>query len=283
MEISKKALFTCAILVGSGCVLIGYESFSGDAPESALTKAVYILQNEARIRWYQLIYARLNLEAGRNKQLYLQNCGGCHGPDGHNGRAANLAVTRLLRAPDDAALTALIQGGIPGTSMPAIMLDARAAWQIAAHVRRLGRAPKMPGGDSALGKQLFETKGHCLECHTVGSQGATTGPDLSAIGSKRGVQALRRAILNPAASEAYQLVEIITRGGQRVTGFRANEDTFSIQVRALSGRVTSFLKDEVADVRIDRTKSLMPGYQNEFTQLEMDNVVAYLASLRGAQ
>ena len=285
MGISKKALFTSVILAGSGCVLIWYVSLSRDGPESALTKAAYILQNEAKVRWYQFHLCPIE-SGGETEQATVSaelrrmpRTGWRQWPGRQPCRCETVAGDRRRGADSDHSRRHT------GSNTPAIMLDSRAAWQIAAHVRRLGRAPKMPAGDSALGKQLFETKGHCLECHTVGLRGGTTGPDLSAIGSKRGAAALRKAILDRAAyaSEAYQLIEIIPRSGQRVTGFRANEDTFSIQVRELSGRVRSFLKDEVGDVRIDRTKSLMPRYQNVFTQSETDNVVAYLASLRGRQ
>ena len=56
--------------------------------------------------------------ADRGEILFRAHCAPCHGPKGDGGRGSNLAVRRLLRAPDDAALSSVITLGIPGTQMP---------------------------------------------------------------------------------------------------------------------------------------------------------------------
>lgn len=79
--------------------------------------------------------------------------------------------------------------------------------------------------------------------------------------------------------EAYRLFEVIQQSGETIRGFRQNEDTFSIQVRDLEGRVHSFWKRDVVEVRQMENKSFMPSYQGVFSEAELDDVVAYLASL----
>ena len=69
--------------------------------------------------------------------------------------------------------------------------------------------------------------------------------------------------------------------GERVTGSRLNEDAFSIQIRDGEGRIRSFLKSEVADVRKQWGKSPMPSYKDVFSAAELDDLVGYLAGLRG--
>ena len=73
---------------------------------------------------------------------------------------------------------------------------------------------------------------------------------------------------------------MVTAGGQRLTGVRLNEDTFSIQLLDLSGETRSFWKRELKEIQKDFGKSPMPGYRSMLTPEEVEDVVAYLVSLR---
>jgi hypothetical protein len=59
-----------------------------------------------------------------------------------------------------------------------------------------------------------------------------------------------------------------------------NEDDYSIQMRDLHEELRSFLKSDLAEIRHER-ESLMPTYKNALSGQEIDNLVAYLSSLRG--
>jgi hypothetical protein len=78
-------------------------------------------------------------------------------------------------------------------------------------------------------------------------------------------------------------VQIVTRDGRRITAARLNEDAFSIQIRDLSNEFRSFWKQELVELKKEPGKSPMPGYGKVFTAEELDDVVAYLDSLRGGQ
>ena len=56
--------------------------------------------------------------------------------------------------------------------------------------------------DVDAGRVLFEGKGQCLSCHTVGETGGRTARDLSWIGLLRIPDKLRAAVTNPAAHKA---------------------------------------------------------------------------------
>ena len=56
--------------------------------------------------------------------------------------------------------------------------------------------------DVDAGRVLFEGKGQCLSCHTVGEAGGRTARDLSWIGLLRIPDKLRAAVTNPAAHKA---------------------------------------------------------------------------------
>lgn len=180
----------------------------------------------------------------------------------------------------------VIASGIPETEMPGHWFTDRELIQLVVFVRTLGRvAPQKAPGDPANGQKLYAGKGGCVQCHTVGGRGGAIGPDLTDIGARRSLAYLRESLVNPeaAAPDGFLEVQLVTRNGQRITGVRLNEDTFSIQIRDLSGGFRSFLKTELKELNRMPGKSPMPNYAGVFTSNELDDVVAYLDSLRGAQ
>ena len=237
--------------------------------------------------------------AGAGEALFQTHCSPCHGSKGEGGRGPNLAVRRLPRAPDDAALSAIITTGIPGTQMPATRMTAAENTQLVAYVRGLGRsqAVQVPG-NRANGETLFWSKGNCGHCHTVGPRGGRMGPDLTDIGARRGPAYLRTSVLEPSAEvpenfasyrkliympDNYLRVRVTTQDGKQITGARVDEDTFTIQLRDDQDRLHSFRKDELRDIQKDWGKSPMPSYQGVLADSELQDVIAYLASLQGPQ
>ncbi len=221
------------------------------------------------------------------QQLFMGQCARCHGPKGEGGRGAVLARPRLRHAPDDQALFLVIRDGIKGTEMPAgYAVDTLENWQLAAYVRSLGRmAPQTVPGDPKRGQELYQAKGHCSQCHIVSGQGGSLGPELTEIASRRSAAHLRAAVLDPESTlpEGFLEVRLLTKDGSRITGVRLNEDTFTIQVVDLTGGIHSFFKEDLKELQRDTGKSPMPGFRSTFSASEMDDLVAYLASLRGAQ
>jgi putative heme-binding domain-containing protein len=156
-----------------------------------------------------------------------------------------------------------------------------------AHVRKLGAAStavERAPGDSAAGRAIFEGKGRCLACHAVGREGGSLGPDLTDIGRRRNLQYLEESLLKPDAEipTPYRTLRIVTTKGQEITGIRLNEDDVSIQIRDRDSNLRSFLKETIREIRRDQP-SLMPAYAGTLGKKEIDDVVSYLSSLRGAQ
>ena len=150
----------------------------------------------------------------------------------------------------------------------------------------MGRlAPETVPGDPKHGQELYSTKGKCAQCHTIGGQGGSLGPELTEIGSRRSAAHLRAAVLNPESTlpEGFLQVRLATKEGRRVTGVRLNEDTFTIQVMELNGGLHSFVKGDLKELQRDTGKSPMPSFRGTFSASEVDDLVAYLVSLRGNQ
>ena len=70
-----------------------------------------------------------------------------------------------------------------------------------------------------------------------------------------------------------------TCNGQTITGIRLNEDMTSFQIREASGRLRSVWKTDLASYEIVRT-SPMPSFKGKISGGDLDDLIAYLASLR---
>jgi cytochrome c oxidase cbb3-type subunit 3 len=232
---------------------------------------------------------KVKLPTGRSdlangQKLFDSQCALCHGTGGGGGRGPALAHPKLKRAPDDAALVNVIQDGIRGSEMPgAWQMNEREIHQVAAYVRSLGRVSSKPvAGDILKGSQLYQSKGGCASCHMIKGQGGVMGPNLTEIGLRRSPTYLREAIENPEAAlpEGFLQIRVAPNDGPAVTGVRLTEDSFTIQLRDYAGRLYSYWKRDLKEVLKDRGKSPMPSYKDKFTDAEMNDLVAYLASLR---
>jgi cytochrome c oxidase cbb3-type subunit III len=238
-------------------------------------------------------------ELDQGRRLFETHCSFCHGPRGEGGKGPTLAQPTLPRASDAASLLRIIRSGIPGTEMPSSRLEPHELTLVAAFVRALGsRPPEQVPGDAARGEQLYLARGACAQCHTVRGHGGAIGPDLTEIGRKRSAAYLRRALIEPTAEvpqsfsafrsdvsmpENFLFVRATARDGRSAAGVRVNEDTFSIQLRDLSGRTHSFFKSDLAELHKDWGVTPMPSYAGVFTPAELDDLVAFLVSLRGGR
>ncbi len=141
-------------------------------------------------------------------------------------------------------------------------------------------AAGLAAGDVQAGRAVFEKQG-CIACHTAGNQGGALGPDLTDIAVLRSPESLRLSLTDPDAEipAPYVTVTVLTRKGDEIRGIRLNEDDYSLQIRDVGGNLRSFLKSDLQDVRREM-RSLMPSYATRLSQTELDDLVAYLMSLR---
>ena len=216
---------------------------------------------------------------------YQFHCSFCHGK-GDDGMAANLVTPNLVHAPTDSSLLNIIRNGIPGTDMPpALGMSDQEMLQVAGYVRSLGRsAPTSIAGDAARGKGLYMGKGGCSGCHMVGGLGGRMGPDLTQIGAMRSPSNLRTSIVEPNAAlvGGWTMVHVTLKSGAKLNGIRLNEDNFYVSLRDGKGTIQTVAKADAAKIDRDLTKSSMPSYAKVFSADELNDLIAYLFSLRGA-
>ena len=217
------------------------------------------------------------------KKIFESQCALCHGQTGTGGRGPSLTRPKLGKALDDEALWQVISNGIEPEMPGAWQLNAREVHSVAAYVRSLGAVPPevLPGAPTR-GERVYQSKG-CAGCHIVAGKGTGYGPELSDIGARRNGAHLRQAILRPAAllPEGFLYVAAVTQSGSTVRGIRVNEDSFNIQIKDARGQFHSFTKSELKELKRLQNETPMPSYESSLSAAELDDLVAYLASLKG--
>jgi cytochrome c oxidase cbb3-type subunit III len=139
--------------------------------------------------------------------LYGENCAACHGANGQNGPAIDLANPEYQALVDDATLRKWISGGMPGTEMPAFarsaggMLTDAQVNALIAGMRKLWAQPNVfagatpppyaqaQAGDPLAGEQIYQAR--CSACHAASRQQITGRDYLALVGD----QALRSIIV----------------------------------------------------------------------------------------
>ena len=215
-------------------------------------------------------------------KMFRSHCGPCHGTRATGGTGPDLTTGIFYHGGTDADLYRNISNGIAGTAMPDVFFDGTQVWQLVAYVRSLSEraTPATPPGDASHGEQLARAKG-CTGCHLIRGEGGAKGPDLSLIGSQRSVEYLRDSILNPddKVAKEYWVAKVIAKDGKSYTGFVMNQDTYTVQILDFSRGLTSISRSDFKDFGIDRG-SVMPSYNGKLSDSELNDIVAYLASLK---
>jgi len=129
------------------------------------------------------------------RQLYVQNCSGCHGADGEGALSVGIGRPVYLAIADDATIRRVIEEGRPGTAMPAfaqkaggMLTDAqvdilvhgiRTRWAKPGAFEK-GTLPAYAAtapGDAERGHNLFNAL--CSSCHGSDGHGARAIADSS--------------------------------------------------------------------------------------------------------
>jgi putative heme-binding domain-containing protein len=225
--------------------------------------------------------------------LFRQECMFCHGVAARGGmRAPDLTTGSWSHGGSDDELARTISGGVPGTAMPPNNLTDDEIWQIVAYLRTLEQPIAPTTGDRTHGEALFFGTARCATCHIVNGRGGLLGPELSTVGSARSrayiVESIRQPsrqltqnrVFGESVALKYDTVTAVTADGRTITGVPMNEDTFTVQVMDMSERVHSLEKKSLKSFQHEN-RSLMPSYDDRrLSNADLDDLVAYLQSLR---
>jgi putative heme-binding domain-containing protein len=234
-------------------------------------------------------------ELEKAKQTFETACSTCHGLDGAGAMGPNIQGIPFRLGVD--AVTNVIKNGMPG-GMPGFggQLDAQQIQQVVGYLLTLTRKDEGKiTGDPVAGKQVYESSG-CANCHTIAGEGGDVGPELTTVGQLRGPNYLRNTILYPGSDLPqshvfletggrleFLFVHVVTKDGRTVEGTRVAEDSFHIVLEDAQGKFHSFRKDQLRVLDKEPGKSTMPSMKGKLSDSQVNDLVAYLASLKGAQ
>ena len=226
--------------------------------------------------------------AEEGRVMFRGSCSLCHGIRGEGGRGPDLTLGSFAVGDSDADLFEVIANGAAGTEMPGFgaRFESDDIWRIVAYVRSLaGRGTARITGNRQNGEQLFWNKGQCGLCHMVEGRGKRMGPDLSRAGRVRSLAYLREAIVSPNAdiTPGYPTVTVVTKDGKKIVGAQRGYDDFSVQLMDAAENYYSFLRSDIASVKQEYKSTMPDTYGKQFSESELNDLVAYMSSLRGAR
>ena len=181
---------------------------------------------------------------------------------------------------------------MPGSST----LSDREAVSIVAYIRTLDSTTtsEKVTGDPKNGEALYDSSG-CPACHMIAGEGGSIGPDLTRIGTRRGATNLKARLQDPGRDlpkvgdgpfgnrwTQYLMYRAVDGDGQVVEGVRVGEDSFTIVLKDANGKFHGFWKPGLRSLEKEPGKSFMPSFKNTLSGPQLDDVVAYLASLKSA-
>ncbi|HTW22256.1 MAG TPA: c-type cytochrome [Candidatus Baltobacteraceae bacterium] len=230
------------------------------------------------------------------KALFEQRCSTCHGLDAGGAMGPNIQGIPFRLGAD--TVKGIIKNGMGGGGMPAFagQLDDAQIQQIVDYLLTLQHKDTAAiTGDPSKGKDIYDASG-CASCHTIAGQGGDAGPELTTVGSLRGAGYLKNAVLYPGTDLPqehifvesggqldYLFIHLVTKDGKAYDGTRAAEDSFRIVIKDAKGNFLSFRKADLRALDKEPGKSVMPSVKGKLTDDQVNDLVAYLASLKVAQ
>ncbi len=169
------------------------------------------------------------------------------------------------------------------------------AVNVVAYLRKLAgtTTTETAAGDTKKGEALYNSSG-CPACHMIAGQGGSVGPDLSRIGAMRGAANLKARLQEPGANlpkaeegpfgnswTQYLMFRAIDKDGHVVEGMRVGEDSFAIVLKDSNGTFRGLWKPELRSLEKEPGKSFMPSFKDTLSAAQLDDLVAYLTTLKG--
>lgn len=150
-----------------------------------------------------------------------------------------------------------------------------------AHLEELLRTLKQ--GDIRRGQNIFNSaKAACSSCHSMGYLGGQVGPDLTTIGQIRTEKDLLESIVYPSASfvRSYEPVIVKTKSDDEYSGVIRRDAPDEIVLATGPTTEVRVARSDIADMR-PGTASVMPaGFEQQFTQQELADLIAFLKATK---
>ena len=238
-------------------------------------------------------------------ELFNQSCAACHGDNGAGGRLGGPSlIAEQTRTLSDAEISTTIRQGRADKGMPEFgtQLRPRQITRLVATVRQLqGIKPKaavaagvqkeaprieLPLAQReaiARGREAFQKRGRCSECHSVGIDGGRVAPELTLIAQRMNSSQIREAIVNPSLqiAKGYEVYEVVTIDGAQIRGWSRRVAPEAVQIFDPDEQLwTTYFFQNLQSHRAI-SESLMPaGLLEPLSSNEIDDLMIFLNSLK---
>jgi cytochrome c oxidase cbb3-type subunit 3 len=230
--------------------------------------------------------------AKRGQEVFVRNCGFCHGANANGAEGPNLVRSTIVLHDEKGELIGpVVLKGRPDKGMPAfasltqaqiydISQFLRARVEAAAN-RYTYKMQDIVTGNAGAGEAYFNGAGRCKTCHSV------TG-DLAHIGSKFQPTALQARFLFPAGSSPGgesaksadgPKVKLALKSGETVTGRLKRLDDFDVSIYDSAGNYQSYAVSEVK-IEVEDQLATHRELLSKYTDADMHNLLAYLVTLK---
>jgi len=81
----------------------------------------------------------------------------------------------------------------------------------------------------------------------------------------------------------YLIFRAVKKDGRVIEGMRVGEDSFSIVLKDASGKFHGLYKPDLRSLEKEPGKSFMPSFRGTLSDSQIDDLVAYLMTLKGAE
>jgi mono/diheme cytochrome c family protein len=226
--------------------------------------------------------------AERGAKVYASNCAFCHGEKANGGEGPDLVRSSVVLHDEKGELIGpVIHNGRAEQGMPAFpnftkdQLYELAEFlhlkvELAAN-RGLYKPLNVVTGDPKAGKAYFDA--HCASCHSPEG-------DLAHIASKMQPADLQQTFLYPGArgympgAPRITSVTVTLPSGEAVSGVLKRLDDFHVSLTDSSGEYHSFALGP--GVKVDIDDKLQPHRRllDQYTDDDIHNITAYLATLK---
>jgi putative heme-binding domain-containing protein len=144
----------------------------------------------------------------------------------------------------------------------------------------LESVPHLAGGDPVKGRAVFlSAESKCSACHRVKGEGATVGPDLSALAGRDRVE-VYRDVYEPSARihPDYVSYTVALKDGRVVVGTIRAEGASAIRVTDTEAKSTTIPRSEIEDLRPSATSIMPVGLAGAIGAERLRDLIAFLTA-----
>lgn len=137
-------------------------------------------------------------------------------------------------------------------------------------------------GNASAGRRVFDVDAACAACHSLGGT-RKVGPDLSAIGTKYGKQALLDHIIRPndAIGLEYVMTTFELRGGETVSGIVTESAPDRVVVKVSDTAERRLLPADITSRKVSGVSLMPEGLLNALTLQQVSDLLEFLATQTG--